>query len=287
MKPALFTYRRPDSVGQALDWLRSDDAKVLAGGQSLLPMMNLRLARPRTLVDLGALGELERTFEDVDSVLVGALVRHRTIETAPVFARRVPLLAAAAAHIGHVAIRNRGTLGGTLAHADPSAELPLIAALLEATIYLDSYERGRREVPASEFFTGYFTTQMEPDEAITWIRVPARDPGEGWGFVEFARRHGDFALAGAAVTLRLDGAGRIAALRAGALAAGDVPQVLPEPAGLAGTQASPDVWAELAAMWSQALRPAHDQEYARALAAVALRRALAQAHGRALPQEEQ
>ena len=202
MKAPPFRYLRPGSVAQALDWLRDEDTKVLAGGQSLVPLLNLRLARPERLVDVNALPELDRIIPDSRSLLLGALLRHRDLERDPRVARRIPLLAEAAAHIGHVGIRNRGTLGGTLSHADPSAEVPLVAAVLGATIYLESTARGRRSVPAEGFAPGYFGTVAGPDEMLTWVRMPTLLPDEGWGFVEFARRHGDFAMAGAAVTLR-------------------------------------------------------------------------------------
>jgi carbon-monoxide dehydrogenase medium subunit len=267
------------SVEDALTMLRDGEAKILAGGQSLLPVMNLRLSRPEAVIDLGALPELERLFEDADSLVLGALVRHRTLELDPAVARRQPLLAAAAAHIGHVGIRNRGTLGGTLAHADPAAELPLVTAVLDATAYVESRERGRREVPVRHLFSTYFTTVLEPDEILTWIRVPALAPGEGWGFHEYARRHGDFAIAGAAATLRLDSAGRVARLRAGALAAGEVPAVFDGEA--IGERPTDELWDELARSWSETLRPAEDPDYTRHIARVALRRAMTHAAARA------
>jgi aerobic carbon-monoxide dehydrogenase medium subunit len=259
--------------------LAAEEAKILAGGQSLLPLLNLRLSRPGTVVDLGALPELERLFPDADSLLLGALVRHRRLELDPVVRRRQPLLAEAAAHIGHVAIRNRGTLGGTLAHADPAAELPTVLALLDATAYVESQRRGRREIPVRELFTTYFTTVLADDEILTWVRVPTLAPGEGWGFHEYARRHGDFALAGAAATLILDARGRIAALRAATLAAGEVPVVFDDAA--TGEPAGDELWDALATSWSRSLRPPDDPDYTRSLCRVALRRALALAFERA------
>lgn len=280
MKSAPFRYRRPDSVAQALSWLGQEDTKVIAGGQSLLPMMNLRLARPEELVDLNALPELERIIPDAESLLIGTLVRHRTLERDPVVASRVPLLAAAAAHIGHVGIRNRGTIGGSLCHADPAAELPLVAAVLGATVYLESAGRPRRAVPARGFATSYFTTTAEPDELLTWIRVPTLRHGQGWGFVEFARRHGDFAMAGSAVTVRLDAAGRIADADAGVMSAADTPMLL-DTAGLLGRRPSVDEMREWALAACAILRPGQDPEFGRHLASVALTRAVVDAARRA------
>lgn len=280
MKSAPFRYRRPDSVAQALGWLGRQDTKVLAGGQSLLPLMNLRLARPKVLVDLNALPELERIIQDSTSLLIGTLVRHRTLERDPVIASRVPLLAAAASHIGHVGIRNRGTIGGSLCHADPAAELALVTAVLGATVYLESDDRPRRAVPARGFATSYFTTIAEQDELLTWIRVPTLRPGQGWGFVEFTRRHGDFAMTGAAATLRLDSAGRIADAAAGVMSVADTPMVL-DTTDLLGQRPAPDALRAWARGACAILRPAQDPEFRRHLASVALTRALVDAAGRA------
>jgi carbon-monoxide dehydrogenase medium subunit len=182
VKPPAFDYVRSTSVGQVLDVLaEEEDAKVLAGGQSLLTMMNLRLARPRVLVDVMPLAELARTFDDEDSVVIGALVRQRSLETDPLLTHRLPLAAAAIRHTGHVAIRNRGTIGGTLAHADPAGELPLVAVVTGATVYVESRERGRREVAAENFFISYYTSDVAPDEHVTWVRMPALEPDQGWG----------------------------------------------------------------------------------------------------------
>jgi carbon-monoxide dehydrogenase medium subunit len=280
VKAAAFRYRRPDSVTQALEWLEhEEDAKVLAGGQSLVPLMNLRLARPETLIDANALPELERIIPDTRSLLLGALVRHRTLERDPVVARRIPLLAEAARYIGHVGIRNRGTLGGTLCHADPAAEIPLVAAVLGATIYLESHRAGRRAVPAREFCTGFFSTVAEPDELLTWVRVPALAADEGWGFIEIAQRHGDFAMAGAAATLRLDAAGRVAEARAGVLAVADTPVVV-DTAELLGRLPTDAVVRDWARSVTAGLRPAEDPDFRRRLASTVLERAMIRALAR-------
>jgi carbon-monoxide dehydrogenase medium subunit len=280
VKPAAFEYVRPGSVAEALAELERDpEAKVLAGGQSLLPLLNLRLARPSRLVDVGRLVELDRVFDDEESVLVGALVRHRRLETDPLLIRRLPLLAEAATHIGHRGIRNRGTLGGSLAHADALAELPTAMVTLQATIYAESC-RGRRELPAEGFFLGHFTTALEPDEMVTWVRVPVLPPGTGWGFVEFARRHGDFALMAAACTVRLDDEGRVAGVRAVLMGAGDAPVVVSARDEPLGGRPTEQLWSDAAARWSQCI-DGEDVDYRRDLGAAALRRSLAAATARA------
>ena len=165
--------------------------------------MNLRLARPSTLVDIGGLAELRRIFDDTDDLVLGALITHRTVEVDPLIAARAPLMADAARYIGHVGIRNRGTIGGSVAHADPAAEMPLATLVLGATLHVDSAMTGRRQVPAEDMFVSFYTNALEHHEMITWISIPARRPDQGWGFVEYAHQHGDYGLAGAGCTLTL------------------------------------------------------------------------------------
>jgi carbon-monoxide dehydrogenase medium subunit len=266
-------------VAEALRWITDDDAKVLAGGQSLVPVLNLRMAAPTSLIDINPLTELDRIIEDSSSILIGALVRHRTLETDPLIARRIPLLSDAVGHIGHLAIRHRGTLGGSLSHADPAAELPLIAAVLGATIYLESMDRGRRAVPAEDFCTGFFTTVAEPDELLTWVRMPCLTARDRWGFVEFARRHGDFAFGGAAAVLQCDAAGRITPARVGVLATADHPTLVGTDGlhGIGHDQIAIEQWATAAAEF---LSPTENPEYGRRLAATAMARAVRQALSR-------
>jgi carbon-monoxide dehydrogenase medium subunit len=281
VKPAPFEYVRPESVAAALTLLERDpESKVLAGGQSLIPLLNLRLARPSRLIDVGRLEELDRVFDDEDSVLIGALVRHRRLETDPLLVRRLPLLAEAAAHIGHRGIRNRGTLGGSLAHADALAELPAVMVTLNATIYAESTSRGRREFAADGFFEGHFTTVLEPDELVTWVRVPVLPDGTGWGFVEFARRHGDFAQMAAACTVALDADGQVAGVRAVLIGAGDAARVVSAGDEPLGSRPTAEVWAESAVRWAELIE-GEDVDFRRDLAATALRRALAIATQRA------
>ena len=175
------------------------DVKILAGGQSLVPMLNLRLVRPAVLVDLNGVPGLDGIAASLaDGLTIGALVRHAALAQAPLISGRAPLLAEAARHVGHVAIRHRGTLGGSLAHADPAAELPAALVALDAEFVLHG-RRGERAVSASQFFLGLMTTALAPDEILTEIRVPPQNPG--WGFAEVVRRVGDFALAGVVALL--------------------------------------------------------------------------------------
>ena len=186
-----------------------EDAKVLAGGQSLIPLLSLRLARPSVLIDINDVGELATIDQTNGSVKVGALVRHRAAERSQLVQDKVPLIAAATPLIGHAAIRSRGTIGGSLAHADPAAELPAIALALDATFTATSKARGERTLTAEEFFQGYFTTGLEPDEILTSVTFPVLGDNTGVAVEEVARRHGDFAMVGAvaAVTTDADGAG--------------------------------------------------------------------------------
>jgi carbon-monoxide dehydrogenase medium subunit len=198
MKAAPFAYARPASLPDAVAELAGADggAKVLAGGQSLVPVMAMRLARPGTLVDITGIDSLSSVERAGDAVEIGAAVRQRGVERDPV-AGAVPLLGMALPWVGHRELRSRGTVCGSLAHADPAAELPAVACCLDGQIGLDGPD-GRREVSAREFFTGAMTTDLRPDEVLTSVRLPGA-AGEGFGFGEIARRHGDFALAGVAV----------------------------------------------------------------------------------------
>lgn len=198
MKPPPFDYVAPTSVSDATQALRAhgEDAKVLAGGQSLIPLLSLRLARPTVLVDLNRIPELAGVTVDdaAGTTTIGAMTRHRTLERNADIARTVPLLAAAAPYIGHIAIRSRGTIGGSLSHADPAAELPAIALALDATIVTTA-----REIAAADFFDGYFTTTLAPDEIVTAVRFPIAPTGTKATVKEVARRHGDFAMVAVAV----------------------------------------------------------------------------------------
>lgn len=273
MKPAPFRYRRPADVAEALADLRdTSDGKLLAGGQSLLAVMNLRLSRPSHLIDIGRLGELDRIFDDEDSVVVGALCTHRRLETEPLLRRRTPLLSEAVGHVGHISIRNQGTVGGSVAHADPAAEIPAALIALDATLYTDAHERPRREIPAREFFVSFYTTVLEPFEMLTWIRIPALRQGTTWGFAEIARRRGDFASAGAAVVLDRDGP-VVREARCVLFGVADRP-ILLDPAALIGAPATAAGIDAFAARAVGELDPPDEPEVRLRHAHVALTRAL-------------
>jgi len=225
MKPARFRYRRAHSIAEALEWLADDDAretKVLAGGQSLVPLLNMRLARPAALVDITRIRELRTiTPDDRGGLLLGASVRHSELIASPLVAERAPLLAEAARHIGHRAIRNMGTLGGSLAHADPAAELSAAIVALGAEIVIAGWGVASRSIPAEALFVGPFLTSLQSADLLCEVRVPDQR-GWAWGFAEVARRPGDFAIAGVAAAVRQHG-GVCAAARLVAFGVGDGP----------------------------------------------------------------
>jgi carbon-monoxide dehydrogenase medium subunit len=206
MKAAAFDYHLPRTVADAVATLAEfgDEAKVLAGGQSLVPVMAMRLGRPEHIVDINRIGELGGATSSGGMLRVGALTRHRDLERDALIRDSVPLLARAAPHIGHFQIRNRGTLGGSLAHADPSAELPAVAVALDAEIESRS-AGGSRRIPAGDFFLSVLTTALEPDELVTAVYLPVWGPGSGFAVAELARRHGDFALVGAVCGVQMHG----------------------------------------------------------------------------------
>jgi aerobic carbon-monoxide dehydrogenase medium subunit len=208
VKAASFEYHAPSSVKEAVDLLADlgDSAKVIAGGQSLVPVLALRLAVFDHLIDIRLIDGLRGIEERDGAVWIGAATTEAEIGRSELIAARVPLLARATPLIGHFQIRNRGTIGGSLAHADAAAEYPAVALTLDATIEALS-PRGRRAIPAAEFFTGIWSTALEPDEVLTGVAFPARGQRQGFAIEEFARRAGDFAVAGAAVAVELDGDG--------------------------------------------------------------------------------
>jgi carbon-monoxide dehydrogenase medium subunit len=204
MKPAAFDYVIADSIDMAVASLAEGggDAKIIAGGQSLVPMLNFRLLRPSVLIDINRIGDLAFIEEAGKKIRVGALTRHYQLETSPVIARHLPVLASAMTHVAHLAIRNRGTIGGSLSHADPAAELPMMALLLDAELHIASAS-GKRTIAARDFFVGALTVDLARDDIVTEIVLPKLPRKTGWGFEEVARRSGDFALAAAAATLTL------------------------------------------------------------------------------------
>lgn len=227
MKPAPFEYLAPASLEDALAILqeRGDEAKLLAGGQSLVPAMNFRLAQPKILVDLNKLPGLDYVRQvDGTGVRIGAMTRQRRLEIDPLIAEMAPLLAEAMPYVAHPQIRNRGTLGGSLAYADPAAELPVIALALQARFKL-CRAQAERWLPAAEFFQGMFTTALEPDEILVEVELPQLPHGAGWSFMEVARRRGDYALMGVAVLIAINELGICQEARIVYLNAGDGPQV--------------------------------------------------------------
>ncbi|HYV59305.1 MAG TPA: xanthine dehydrogenase family protein subunit M [Acidimicrobiia bacterium] len=225
MKPAPFEYHAPDTVAEAAGLLAElgDGAKVLAGGQSLVPMLALRLAVFEHLVDIGHVAELQGIERRDDSLWVGAGTTQARVEASAEAAAAVPLLTKATPFIGHFQIRNRGTLGGSIAHADPAAEYPAVALALDASMQVVS-SAGSRTIPARDFFDGLWTTTMEPDELLAGVSFPIWGGRSGFAVEEFARRHGDFAIAGAAVGLQVDGPGAIRRCAIGLIGLGSTPE---------------------------------------------------------------
>jgi carbon-monoxide dehydrogenase medium subunit len=224
MKPAPFEYSAPETVAEAVAVLaeHGDEAKVLAGGQSLMPMLSLRLARPERLVDVNRVAGLSGARREDGVLVVGATTRHVALERDPDIGEAVPLLRQAAPYIGHFQIRNRGTLGGSLAHADPSAELPAVAQVLDAEIVVTGPD-GERRIPSADFFETVFTTALEPDELVTAVRFPIWGPGSGFALEEVARRHGDFALVGALAAVQVTD-GRLQRVAIALTGMGSVPE---------------------------------------------------------------
>jgi CO/xanthine dehydrogenase FAD-binding subunit len=288
VKPAAFKYFRPHALDEALELLaeHGEDAKPLAGGQSLIPAMNFRLATPAVLVDLNEIPELAFIRSEQGMVRLGGMTRQRHVEQSAVVAEQVPLLAAAMPYIAHPAIRNRGTVGGSLAHADPAAELPAVMLALDARFSIKS-KMDTREVAATDFFVGLFTTTLGPGELLTEVGIPAAAKRTGVAFQEVSRRHGDFALAGVAAAVRVDDAGRCADARIALLSVGERPMLAANAAKtLAGQVPSADaIRAAADALATRDVDPPSDihasARYRRHLASVLTRRALERAFARA------
>ena len=285
MKNPPFVYHRPESLTDALALLaeHGDDAKVLAGGQSLLPVMALRLGRPEHVVDIGRIAELSTLDAGPGGTTIGALVRHVEAERSAAVAEHAPLVAAAAPHIGHRAIRTRGTLVGSVAHADPAAEMPAVCRALDATMVAASAD-GTREIAAADFFEGYLTTALEPTEILTEIRLPAWSADAGGAVVEISRRHGDYALVGLACTVEVSG-GSIRSAALSFFGADSTPvRVADAEAALVGQTPGDDAFAAAAEIVSAQLDPPSDvhgtTNYRKHIAGVLTRRGLAEAAAR-------
>jgi aerobic carbon-monoxide dehydrogenase medium subunit len=265
MIPAPFEYEPAESAAHALELLATygDDAKLLAGGHSLLPMMKLRLATPAVLIDIGRLDELAGVSADGDELVIGATTRHADLAASALVRAEAPLLAYAAAQVGDPQIRHRGTIGGSLSHADPAADLPMALVALGGSVQLDG-PGGPRSVSADDFFQGFFETAMQPDELLTAVRVPRR-PGAAWGYQKFVRRSNDWAIVGVAAV-----GGRIALA-----SMGPTPLRATAAEAALANGASPAQAAEHAAEGTSPGEDMHaDREYRRHLARVLTRRAL-------------
>ena len=286
MKPAAFEYAAPTSLGDALEMLASGgpEARLLAGGQSLVPMMNFRLARPRLLIDLNGVASLDGIAAADGHCRIGAMTRQRAIENSDVVRRRAPLLHEATTHVAHLPIRSRGTIGGSLANADPAAEYPAAAIALDCTMVARS-ARGERRIAAADFFLDVFSTALDADEILTQILVPDMPPASGSAFAEIARRRGDFALAGVAARITLDGGAaadvRLAACGVGAAAV----RLRQAEAAIRGGGTGADAVEAAAAAAAGEVEPETDihasAAYRRRLTAAMTRRALAAAIARA------
>jgi carbon-monoxide dehydrogenase medium subunit len=287
VKPPVFEYHRPRTTEEALALLAAHPgAKPLAGGQSLIPAMNFRLAAPEVLVDLNGLSTLAGIETlPVGGLRLGAMTRHHEVETSPLVARGAPLLAEAMPFIAHPQIRNRGTIGGSLAHADPAAELPAVMVALHANFVLQG-NAGTRRIPAEAFFTGLFVTALEPGELLTAVEIPPPARRSGSAFAEVARRHGDYALVGAATTIILDARGICTEARVVLFSVGDGPVIARSVAvALEGMRPDPEVIGVAADAVQQDIDPPGDihatEAYRRHLASVLTRRTLTRAAERA------
>jgi len=287
VKMPAFCYHRPATVEEAVGLLaeRGPDAKVLAGGQSLVPLLALRLSHPAHLVDIGRVAGLDTVDDGPGGFTVGAGVRHSQVELSPVTARVAPLVAAAMPHIGHRAIRNRGTVCGSLAHADPAAELPAVALAVDAELIVRS-SAGERTIPAADFFLGYLTSALDDTELLTAVRFPPWPPSTGWSVAEISRRHGDYALVGLAAVVGLGEGGRVQRAALSFLGAGATPvRVTEAERVLVGEHPDPAAFAEAADVVTKTIEPPGDNHataaYRAHVAGVLTRRCLAEAAERA------
>jgi carbon-monoxide dehydrogenase medium subunit len=289
MKPSRFRYVLAHSIAEAAQLLaeQGEEARVLAGGQSLMPLMNLRLARPSALIDLNEIPGLAYIHADNGSLTLGAMTRDADLERSQLAATTMPLLVEAARHVGHRAIRNRSTIGGSLAHADPAAELPAVILALEAELEVHS-SAGQRTIAARDFYQGAFQTSLQAGEILTEIRLPGLPTHSGSAFLEFARREGDYALAGVAAIVCLDEKdGSIASARLGLCSVGETPiRAHAAETLLQGQRPEHEAWQAAAAAVETSLDTAPSDihgsaEYRRHLAGVLTRRALALAAERA------
>jgi aerobic carbon-monoxide dehydrogenase medium subunit len=284
MKASAFAYARATDVGNALQLLAAhgDKAKLLSGGQSLMPAMNLRLISPELIVDISEIGELRGIAVNDSVVAIGALTRHVDLLRSPAIAAHAPLLAQAVAHVAHPAIRNRGTIGGSLAHADPAAELPACMLAMNATITVRG-PGGERRIAAKNFFTGIYETALTSQELLISVELPLAPKNSAHFFCEFARRHGDYAIVGLAAQAIVV-AGTFADLRLGFFAVGDRPVLAKAAVMLVGVEVTPALLSEASMALGEELDPQDDQqasaEMRRHLAKVFLARGVSALLGR-------
>jgi CO/xanthine dehydrogenase FAD-binding subunit len=282
MKPVAFDYVAPKSLDAAVAALAAanGDGKVMAGGQSLMPLLNFRMTRPAVVVDLMHIPDMSFIQQRGDAVAIGSLTRHADLEFSKLVATRLPVMAAAMPHVAHLAIRNRGTIGGSLSHADPAAELPMLAVFYGATIKVQG-PGGRRDIPAEAFFVSALTNSLEPEEIVFEIEFPTLRSHTGWAFEEVARRFGDFALACIAVSLECRD-GRIGNARVAVMGVADTPRRLHEAEDfLRGAKGTPETAAEFAELVRSCLSPADDihvsSDYRKSLIGALAERALLKA----------
>lgn len=285
MKPAPFTLHLPRTLPETLQLLATQsNARVIAGGQSLMPMLNMRLAMPDNLIDLNGVAGLSGIQQEGDDIVLGAMTRQRDIEFSNLVAEKLPLMRAAVLNVGHRQTRNRGTLGGSLCHMDPSAELPAVCMIMDARLIIES-AGGRREIPVAGFPQGFMSTCVQPDEMLTQIRITPWRQGHGWHFLEFARRHGDFAVVSAAALIERESSGVIsrAALVLGGVGAGPVRLPLAESilAGSTGDSAAIQAAADEAEKYDALDDPAYPSWYRQRLAKKLLYRAIESALAKA------
>jgi CO/xanthine dehydrogenase FAD-binding subunit len=286
MKPAPFCLETPRSLGECVEFLteHGDEAKILAGGQSLVPLMNLRLAQPSVLLDIGGLEALDFVEENEQSLRIGAVTRLRDLERDANVAKSQPLLAEALPYIGHIQIRNRTTVGGSIAHADPAAELPAVLLACGGTIKSVG-PNGEREILASNFFQSYFSTNLEEDEVISEIELPQWKPACGWSIQEVSRRHGDFSLIGIACRVSCNEEGVVTEAAAAFFGVGETPSLAESTSSLVGTRADDEALRQVAEATTAELDPPTDihvsADYRKQVGGVLARRSLSIAYQRA------
>ncbi|MCW2538372.1 MAG: molybdopterin dehydrogenase FAD-binding protein [Frankiales bacterium] len=286
MKLPPFEYRTPETVEETVELLGEfgDEAKILAGGQSLIPLLAMRLSRPAVVIDINNVNELN-TISNGSGLSIGALTRHRTAERSALVQSSAPMLVAALGYVGHDAIRTRGTIGGSVAHADPAAELPTVLTALGGSVSATS-ARGTRSIAADDFFEGFLSTSLADDELLTAIQLPPRPDRSGWSFNEFSRRSGDFALVGVAVSIELDESGTVVDARiAMSGVAGEPTRAIEAETALRGNPAGPESFATAAAAAAAEINPSADLHgttaYRKHLAGILVRKGLNEACDRA------